>query len=101
MGIHIEHNQDKSIIIIDDSKLIGVEAEVFQNLVQNSIDNGSKNISIDLSKVEFISSWGIGLLVHAYTTCFNKKINFSLQGVNTQVMNLLSQIKLTELFNII
>ncbi len=101
MGIHAQHNQDKSIIIIDDNKLIGAEAETFHNLVQDAIDKGSKNISIDLSKVEFISSWGIGLLVHAYTTCFNKNVKFGLQGVNSQVMNLLNQIKLTELFNII
>ena len=101
MGIHAQQNQDKSIIIIDDNKLIGVESETFHNLVQDEIDKGSKNISIDLSKVEFISSWGIGLLVHAYTTCFKKNVKFSLQGVNAQVMNLLNQIKLTELFNII
>jgi anti-sigma B factor antagonist len=101
MGIRAEHNQDKSVIIIDDNKLIGVESEVFHNLVQESIDKGSKNIIVDLSNVEFISSWGIGLLVHTYTSCHNKNIKFSLKGVKEQVMNLLNQIKLTELFNII
>jgi len=100
MGIHTEHNQDKSIIFIEDHKLIGDEAEAFHNFVQQSIENGSKNISIDLSNVEFISSWGIGLLVHAYTTCSKNQISFSVNGVKQQVLNLLNQIKLTELFNI-
>lgn len=101
MGIKAEHNQDKSLIIIDQNKLIGTEAETFHDLIQESIDKGSKNISVDLSKVEFMSSWGIGLLVHAYTTCSKKNIQFNLQGVNDQVMNLLNQIKLTELFTIV
>ena len=101
MGIKAEHKQDKSIIIIDQNKLIGTEAETFHKLIQESIDKGSKNITVDLSQVEFISSWGIGLLVHAYTTCLKKNIRFNLQGVNDQVMNLLNQIKLTELFTII
>jgi anti-anti-sigma factor len=101
MEIHAEHLQDKSKIIIDKNKLIGVESETFQNLVQESIDKKSKNITIDLSKVEFISSWGIGLLVHAYTSCINRNINFHIEGVNAQVMNVLNQLKLTQLFNIV
>lgn len=101
MGIQVEHNQDKSIILIEQNKLVGTEAETFHDLIQESVDKGSQSISVDLSKVEFMSSWGIGLLVHAYTTCSKKNIKFSLQGVNDQIMNLLQQIKLTELFNII
>jgi len=100
MEIHAEHNPDSSTIIIDKNKLIGVENEVFQNLVQESIDRGSKNISVDLSNVEYIASWGVGLLVHAYTTCVNKKVKFEIKGVNENVMNVLHQLKLNEIFNI-
>ena len=100
MEIYASDNQDNTIITIDNDKLIGVESEAFQSVVQSSIDKGCKNISIDLSKVEYISSWGIGLLVQAYTSCHNKNIGFSIQGVNSQVMNVLNQLKLTQLFNI-
>jgi len=100
MEIYAQDNPDGTLIKIDSDKLIGIESEEFQNVVQNSIEKGSKNISIDLSKVEYISSWGIGLLVHAYTSCHNKNVAFSLQGVNSQVMNVLNQLKLTTLFNI-
>ena len=95
MEIYAQDNQDGTLITVDNDKLIGIESEAFQNVVQNSIEKGSKNISIDLSKVEYISSWGIGLL-----SCHNKNIAFKLQGVNSQVMNVLSQLKLTTLFNI-
>jgi anti-anti-sigma factor len=100
MEIRVEHSQGSSKIIVDKNQLIGIESEKFQQLVQDSIDKGSKKITIDLSKVEFISSWGIGLLVHAYTSCMNRNINFNIEGVNAQVLNVLNQLKLTELFNI-
>ena len=100
MEIRVEHSGDNSKIIIDKNQLIGVESEKFQQLVQDSIDKGSKKITVDLSKVEFISSWGIGLLVHAYTSCMNRNINFNIEGVNAQVLNVLNQLKLTKLFNI-
>lgn len=100
MDIRAEHNKDNSVLIIDKNKLIGVESEEFQQRVQESIDHGSKNISIDMTKVEYVSSWGVGVLVHAYTTCHNKNVGYHLKGVNSHVMNVLSQLKLTEVFNI-
>lgn len=101
MDIHTEHFPDKSVIVIDKNKLIGIENELFQNLVQESIDKGSKNIIVDLSKVEYVASWGVGLLVHAYTSCNNRNIKFDIKGVNGNVMNVLHQLKLNEIFNIL
>lgn len=100
MTVNDDHHQDKSIITVDTNKLIGVENETIQKLVQNSIDKGSKNITVDLSKVEYISSLGVGILIHAYTSCTNKNIKFNITGVSQHVMNVFSQLKLTELFNI-
>ena len=63
MEIHAEHYPDKSIIFIDNSNLIGVENKTFHILVLDSIEKGSKSISIDLSKVKYIASLGIESLV--------------------------------------
>lgn len=100
MEIYATDNQDGTLVTVDKTKLIGVESEDFQNVVQTSLEKGSKNITVDLSKVEYVSSWGIGLLIHAYTSCHNRNVGFSIQGVNPQVMNVLNQLKLTTLFNI-
>lgn len=100
MDLHVDHLPDRSTIVVDINKLLGPENENFQGLVQESIDNGCKNISVDLSKVEYIASWGVGILVHAYTTCSNKNIDFNIIGVNQHVMNVFNQLKLTELFKI-
>ena len=100
MEVHAEHYRKKSVIIIDSDKFIGINNEAFQNFVRDSINKGSKNISIDLSHVKHISSWGIGGLVHAYTTCTNKKVKFDIERVDKNVMNVLHQVKLDTIFHI-
>ena len=94
------YSPDKSLIVVEKNKLLGAENGELQSLVQESIEKGSKNIVIDLSKVEYIASWGVGILVYAYTTCNNKGIQFNLKGINENVMNILDQLKLNKLFNI-
>jgi len=101
MGMQAVYNKNSSIILIEQKEWIGIQAERFNDLIQESINKLSKNISIDLSKVQFISSLGIGLLVRAYTTCKKRNINFNLQGVNNNIMKVLNQVKLAGIFNII
>ena len=101
MGIQANYNVDNSIILINQKELIGLQAEVFHKLIEESINKFIKNISIDLSKVQFISSLGIGLLVRAYTTCKKRNIQFNLQGVNNNIRKVLNQVKLAEIFNIV
>jgi anti-anti-sigma factor len=101
MGIQAVYKVDNSIILIDQKELIGLQAETFNHLIQESVDKVCKKISIDLSKVQFISSLGIGLLVRAYTTCKKRNIQFNLQGVNSQIVKVLNQVKLAEIFNIV
>ena len=100
MGIHAEYSPDKSIIFIDNNHFVGIENKTFQSLVQDSINKGSKIISVNLSKVEYIASLGIESLVHAYTTCTNRNIKFNIEGVGGNVMKILHQVKLDTVFNI-
>jgi anti-anti-sigma factor len=101
MQTHVENSEDTSVIIIDENQLLGVENKTFQTLVQNSIEQGIKNISVDLSNVKFISSWGIEGFLHAYKMCKNKNVDFSIKNVNATVMNVLSTLKLNEVIKII
>ncbi|HEX9740744.1 MAG TPA: STAS domain-containing protein [Ignavibacteriaceae bacterium] len=101
MEILAEHHPDKSAIIINKNKLIGIENEMFQTLVLESIEKGSKTVTINLANVEYVTSWGIGILVHGYTTCINRSVNFNIMNVNENVMHVLHQTKLDKLFEII
>jgi anti-anti-sigma factor len=100
MEMHAQHSQDISTIIIDKDRLDGLENETFLTLLQNSIIKGSKNISIDLSNVKFIASMGIGFLIRAYKICKDRNIKFKIKNAKSSVVNELSHLKLTEIFNI-
>ena len=101
MQTHVENSEDTSIIVIDENQLLGTENRIFQTIVQNSIEQGSKNISVDLSNVKFIASWGIEGFLHAQKTCRKSNVNFSLKNVNPTVMKVLSTLKLNDVIKII
>ena len=100
MEFNIQNVGDASIITINKDQLLGVENQSFQILIQNSIEAGSKNIVVDLSKVKYVTSLGIESFIHARMVCKNNSVNFALKNVNSGVRDVLSTLKLTELFGI-
>ena len=100
MNYHIEKQQDKSVIIFDIEKIIGTEAAGIQNAVLDLIEEGSKAIVVDLTKVNYITSYGIGMLIYAHTTCKKREINFLVVGVNEKVLEILRLVHLDKIFNI-
>ena len=100
MDIQTEQHQDKSILILDKGTILGPEASQIQNMVLDFIQNGSKVIVVDLSKMDYITSWGIGTLIHALTTCTNRNVKFYLAGVNEKILNILKKVKLDKIFNL-
>ena len=100
MEFTVQNIKHASIITINKDQLLGVENQSFQILIQNSIEAGSKNIVVDLSKVKYVTSLGIESFIHARMVCKNKSVNFALKNVNSGVRDVLSTLKLTELFGI-
>ncbi|MBL1214573.1 MAG: STAS domain-containing protein [Ignavibacteriae bacterium] len=101
MELKVEHLENKSILIIEKNFCVGSDASEIQNTILDLIENGSRNIFADLSKLDFITSWGIGTLVYAHTTCKNKDVNFSLTGVNEKILSILKKTKLDTIFTIV
>ena len=79
---------------------MGTEGVEFQDSILNTLDKGVNSIVIDMSMVEYITSWGIGMLVHAFTTTINRHSQFSLSGVSQKVHEILSKVKLDTIFHI-
>jgi len=100
MEYHIEEQQDKSVIVFDINKILGTEAAGIQNAVLDLIEKGNKDIVVDLSKVDYITSYGIGMLIYAHTTCTKREINFSIIGVNKKVIEIFEIVHLDKIINI-
>ena len=100
MEINISDLKDHTVIKFNKKSVTGTEGTEFQNSIINTLDKGVHSIVIDLSTVEYITSWGIGILVRAFTTASNRNSKFSLSGVSTKVRETLSKVKLDNVFYI-
>jgi len=100
MDFKVNQLENKSVIVLEKKNILGTEGADFQNTILDLIEEGSKSIGIDLSQVEYITSWGIGMLVHAHTTCMNKEIDFHLSNVSEKIMSILKKVKLDCIFSI-
>ena len=100
MNYHIDEQQEKSVIVFDVSKILGTEAAGIQNAVLDLIEKGNKTIVVDLSKVNYITSYGIGMLIYAHTTCTKREIEFSIVGVNDKVYEIFEMVHLDKIINL-
>ena len=99
MEINISDREDYTVIKFTKNHVLGTEGVVFQDSILNTLDKGVNSIVIDMSMVEYITSWGIGMLVHAFTTTTNRNSQFSLAGVSSKVHEILSKVKLDTIFH--
>ena len=87
-----------AIIELEGEMMLGYEANDFQEAIHHALDNNKKKIIVDMENVHFISSWGIGILIHGYTTAKNKMIDFVLAAVPDRVNEVFKITKLNSVF---
>jgi anti-sigma B factor antagonist len=93
--------EDKfSIIKFDVDQILGYEAQEFQDLVLNSLEQNVNCIIVDLSAVKFISSWGIGMLIHGLATTRNRGADFKLTGLAENVIQVFQKVKIDTVLSI-
>ena len=76
----------------------GNEAEEFHQLLHKLLDEGKKNIIIDLKETLFMNSSGLGMLISGYTTIKNGGGNLKLANTTDKINSLLVITKLTSVF---
>lgn len=73
------HIIDKSAILkFEVEQVLGYEGQEFQDILLGSLEKKINYVVIDLSKVKFISSWGIGMLMHGLATTVNRGGQFKI-----------------------
>jgi anti-sigma B factor antagonist len=89
-----------SVAILDISgKLMGgPDADVFKEAIRNLLDEGYKNVVINMSQVPFINSTGLGILISAYTTLRKEDGVLKLASVTERIDSLLMITKLGTIF---
>jgi len=93
-------SEEHSVIKFDIDQILGYEAQEFQDAVLNSLEQKVNCIIVDLSSVKFISSWGIGMLIHGLATTTNRGGEFRLAGLADNVMQVFQKVKIDTVLEI-
>ncbi len=76
----------------------GPDSEKFSKLLHDLLDEGKKNIVVDLGHVKFMNSSGLGMLISGYTTIKNGGGSLKLANATEKINSLLVITKLITIF---
>ncbi len=77
----------------------GPEAQEFGDYLHEMLAQGKKNIVINLSKVKFMNSSGLGMLISSFTTVKNGGGVFKIANATDKINSLLVITKLITVFD--
>jgi anti-sigma B factor antagonist len=76
----------------------GPDAQEFGDALHKLLDEGKKNVVVDLSDVKFMNSSGLGMLISGYTTIKNGGGTLKLSNATDKINSLLVITKLITIF---
>ena len=76
----------------------GDDTKDFNELLHKLIDEGKKNVIVDLSAVKFMNSSGLGMLISGLTTMKRENGSLKLANVTEKIESLLIITKLITIF---
>jgi anti-sigma B factor antagonist len=91
-------DEDVFIIELSGKLMGGAEVDSFHDLVRDAVKKGCQTVVVDMSGVEWLNSWGVGLLVSAYTTMRNVNGVLALAGCSQKVMSVLRMTRFDSVF---
>jgi len=77
----------------------GPDATLLHDMLHDYIDQNKKKVVIDLSKVEWMNSTGLGILISGLTTMRNNGGELKLAGITEKIESLLTITKLITVFD--
>lgn len=89
-----------SVVITFKGKLMGgPDAEDFRETLHDLIENDKKEVIVDLGKVKFMNSSGLGILIGGYTTMKNAGGELVICQADKKIESLLMVTQLIKVFN--
>lgn len=99
MKLTVDEKYDSVVISMQGNIIGGPKAEVFRHELHDLILDAKLNIIVDLSKVSFMNSNGLGILIGGLTTMRNAGGNLILCGATKNVKSLLMVSQLNKVFD--
>ncbi len=91
-----------NVVIIDvDGKIVLGDGDVeIKKTVDNLVEKGNKSFLLNLSKVPYLDSAGLGEIIRCFTSLRKSGGSFKLLSPNHRIVDLLTITKLLEVFDI-
>jgi anti-anti-sigma factor len=98
----ITHRDHQGITILypEGKIVLGDGDQELGESVRTLLDQGSRRIIINFSKVTYLDSSGVGELVGCYTSIKNKGGALSICGMNARIFNLITMTSLHSVFDV-
>ncbi len=98
MKINTHEVGDATVLELHGKLTGGPEAETFRTIFKDLVKEGRKKIIINLGKVSWINSTGLGILISGYTTLRREGGDIVLTNVSDRIESILYVTKLNLLF---
>lgn len=95
-----DREQDGVVILEPKGKIMGgPDASLLHDKLHEFLEQGKKQVVIDLSRVDWMNSTGLGILISSYTTLRNNDGELKLANVTEKIQSLLTITKLVTVFD--
>jgi anti-sigma B factor antagonist len=98
MSFKITERYSSNVIEFKGNVMGGPDATSLNEKLHELIDKGQKNIVVDLGKVSFMNSSGLGMLIGALTTMRNAGGDLRIANATNKIESLLIVTKLITVF---
>jgi len=98
MKTKVSEKYNAVIIELKGNVMGGDDTKEFNELLHKLIDEGKKNVIVDLSDVKFMNSSGLGMLISGLTTMKRENGSLKLVKVTEKIESLLIITKLITIF---
>ncbi len=98
MEMKVEEKYNSVVVHLRGKLLGGPFAAELNSALHKMLDEGKKNVVLDLDGVTILNSSGFGILVGSYTTVKNSGGELKLARISSHINGLLSVTKLNQIF---
>lgn len=99
MDISVEY-QNENVILRVSGSILGEDRIELGDKIQELVDDGGKNVVLNLQNVDLMDSVGLGMLVALRTSLMRREVRFLLSNVDRSVKSLLAITKLLNVFDL-
>ena len=100
MNITHRNHQGITIIYPEGKITLGDGDQELGEAVRTILEQGGRRIVLNLSKVSYLDSSGVGELVGCYTSIKNKGGELRICGMNARIFNLITMTSLHSVFEV-